>query len=161
MAGSEPRIETEFLKAPNRIRMNLEHIGDWESMIVETRYSSKELAARCGFSVRHLQRFILRRYRKTLAEFISGIRLQKAYMLLKSGFSIKETAHGLGYKQVSHFCRCFKKHFAANASCVLLSSGRTEFESRHAGQQLQLELFQPRPPAQRRSLQRRSTYRRH
>jgi AraC-like DNA-binding protein len=160
MAGRESTIGTEAFKSPNRVRINLDHISDWETMIVETRYSSKDLAARCGFSVRHLQRFIFRRYRKTLTEFISGIRLQKAYMLLKSGFSIKETALGLGYKQVSHFCRCFKKHFAANASCVLLSSERSGFESRPTGQQLQLELFQPRPPSQRRALQRRSPYRR-
>jgi len=160
MTVVRPVIGTEIRDTPERLRGHLEQISNWEALVVETRYSARELARSCGFSLRHLQRFIHRRYRKSLCEFIAGIRLQKAYLLLQSGFSIKETAHGLGYKQVSHFCRCFKKHFAANASCVLLSSGRLGHESHPSEQQMQLELFQPRPVSQRRKIRPRATKRR-
>jgi transcriptional regulator GlxA family with amidase domain len=160
MAISQPRIDMGFRDKPERTRVHLELVPDWESMVVEAKYSARELAIQCGFSIRHLQRFIMRRYRKSLGDFIAGIRLQKAYFLLQSGFSIKETAHGLGYKQVSHFCRCFKNHFAANASCVLLTSTRLGNDHGRSEQQLQLELFQPRQTSQRKTTQRRMVKRR-
>jgi transcriptional regulator GlxA family with amidase domain len=128
-------------------RLPLEQITDWEGLVIEAKYSQRSLAKITGYSVRHLQRHILDRYKKKLSAFISGIRLQKAYILLKSGFSIKQTALGLGYKQVSHFCRCFKRHFDATASCVLASSGRHDHPDESGEHQLQLELFQPRKPS--------------
>src|SRR5262245_47829516 len=107
----------------HRVRIHLEQVTNWEPLIVESRYTARGLASRCGFSVRHLERHIAKRYGKKLGEFISGIRMQKAYNLLRSGFTIKETAIGLGFKQISHFCRCFKHHFDATASTVLQDSG--------------------------------------
>lgn len=123
-------------------RVHLEQVTDWESLIVEARYSPSGLAARCGFSVRHLQRHIVKRYGKKLGEFISGVRMQKAYNLLRSGFTIKETAIGLGFKQISHFCRCFKHHFDATASTVLHESGHKTHEGGADDHQMQLGLFQ-------------------
>lgn len=123
-------------------RLHLEQVTDWETLVVEARYSPSGLASRCGFSVRHLQRHILKRYGKKLGEFISAIRMQKAYNLLRAGFTIKETAIGLGFKQISHFCRCFKHHFDATASTVLHASGMKSNENGSDDQQLQLGLFQ-------------------
>ena len=144
MSVDEPRLNPQSLDGP-RARLPLDHISDWEALVVDAHYSVKNLATRCGFSVRHLERFILVRYGKKLGAFISGIRMQKAYNLLKCGFTVKETALGLGYKQVSHFCRSFKKHYDANPSSVLMKYN-PDRDSGSKEQQLNLEFFQPRTP---------------
>lgn len=127
-----------------RRRVPLEHVTDWETLIVEARYSPKALCARCGFSMRHVQRFIVNRYQMTLREFVSALRMTKAYNLLRSGFSIKETSIGLGFKQVSHFCRCFKQHFQAKPSSVILNVG-TGPDGNPNEPQMELDFFHAAP----------------
>jgi AraC family mar-sox-rob regulon transcriptional activator len=127
-------------------RVSLEHITDWESLVVEARYSPRELCARCGFSMRHVQRVVLKKFNMNLGWFVSAVRMMKAYNLLKSGFTVKETALGLGFKQVSHFCRCFKRHFHANPSAVLLNSGLPGRDGHASDPQLELEFFRPYGP---------------
>lgn len=143
MTNDDANGEENF--PPHPIRVHLEQVTDWEPLVVEARYSPSGLAALCGFSVRHLQRYISKRYGKKLGTFISTIRMQKAYNLLRSGFTIKETAIGLGFKQISHFCRCFKHHFEATASTVLQASGLPSHDEHSGNQQLQLGLFQHAP----------------
>ena len=109
-------------EAGGRPRLRLEHIADWDARIVDAKYSPKELCAQCGFSMRHMQRFMMKRFKIGLRAFVNALRMSKAHNLLKAGFSIKETAIGLGFKQTSHFCRSFKQHFAAKASTVLLNA---------------------------------------
>ena len=127
-------------------RIALEHVTDWEALVVEARYSPRELCARCGFSMRHMQRFILKRFQMNLGWFVSAIRMMKAYNLLKSGFSVKETALGLGFKQVSHFCRSFKQHFHANPSAVILNAGLPAKNGQTRDPQLQFEFFKASSP---------------
>jgi AraC family transcriptional regulator, mar-sox-rob regulon activator len=144
MNKDEPLSGTEE-SAPHG-RISLDHVTDWEALVVEARYSPRELCARCGFSMRHMQRFILKRFQVNLGWFVSAIRMMKAYNLLKSGFSVKETALGLGFKQVSHFCRSFKQHFHANPSTVILNAGLPGKDGQSRDSQLQFEFFKPSLP---------------
>jgi AraC-like DNA-binding protein len=59
---------------------------------------------------------------------------------------VKETALGLGFKQVSHFCRCFKQRFHANPSTVLLNSGLPGKDGKTTDPQLQFEFVKPSAP---------------
>src|SRR5687768_13347272 len=128
-----------------QIRLRLDHIADWETRVVEARYSAKALCERCGFSMRHVQRFMIKRFRMNLKAFVAAVRMGKAYNLLKRGFSIKETSVGLGFKQVSHFCRCFKQHYRANASEVILNAGSSGAGGGMDDSQLELEFLRPEP----------------
>jgi AraC-like DNA-binding protein len=141
MSGGNSLSGAEIPSAGGRVA--LEQIADWETLIVEARYSPRLVCARCGYSMRHVQRFILEKFKMNLGWYVSAVRMVKAYNLLKSGFTVKETAHGLGFKQVSHFCRCFKRHFQANPSTVLLSSGISGKDGGAGDGQLQLEFMQP------------------
>jgi AraC-like DNA-binding protein len=136
-------VDLKPISTGERRRIRFEHISDWEGLIVEAHYSGRKLAARCGFSLRHLQRYMAIRFGTKLTAYILSIRMQKAYTLLKSGFSVKETALGLGFKQVAHFCRCFKVYYDTNPSSVLLNSGLPESDGA-AGDQLELEFVKPR-----------------
>jgi AraC-like DNA-binding protein len=145
--SAEERSAIGFPEGTPRIRLRLEHVADWETKVVEASYSPKELCAKCGFSMRHMQRFMLKRFRMNLRAFVTAVRMTKAYNLLRAGFTIKETALGLGFKQVSHFCRCFKQHFRANPSTVLLKPASAGKDGHSHDPQLELDFIRaaPRP----------------
>src|SRR5688572_11251536 len=97
-------------------RLRLETITNWDPLIAESGYSVKNLAAHCGYSVRSLQRFISSKFNRGLLDFIADVRLRNAHALLQTGVSVKEVAADLGYKQSSHFCRCFKERYRITPS---------------------------------------------
>jgi AraC-like DNA-binding protein len=105
-----------FASMMRPVRIRLEQVSDWDSLLAEAGYTSKGLSAHCGYSIRTLQRFISSRYGESLLDFISWIRLDRARQLLKAGYSVKEVTHTLGYKQASHFARCFKSRFKVTPS---------------------------------------------
>jgi AraC-like DNA-binding protein len=129
-------------------RLRLETIADWEPLVIESGYSVKNLAARCGYSVRSLQRFVSSKFNRGLLEFIADLRLRRARTLLREGLSVKETAAELGYKQPSHFCRCFKEYHRMTPSEVIRYSGCAEVDDVESGQ---LSLNVPLEPARKRS----------
>ena len=99
-------------------RGKLQRITDWEAIAVHACYSGTALARTCGVSVRHLQRHIRTAHNKNLGQWLNELRLRHAYRKLVCGFSVKETAYSLGFKQVSHFSRLFKKHYGCTPSSV-------------------------------------------
>ena len=68
-------------------RLRLETIVDWEPLVIEANYSVKNLAARCGYSVRSLQRFVSSKFNRGLLDFIADLRLRRARTLLRAGLS--------------------------------------------------------------------------
>lgn len=86
-------------------------INDWETLAIEANYQPSALAEMCGVSLRTLQRHSQREYQLTVIEWLTSIRLAKAREKLLAGERIKQVAHGLGYKRLSHFSRAFKNHF--------------------------------------------------
>lgn len=83
---------------------------DWENMAVVAKYDARELAKLTRLSVRQLQRDFRRRFARTPQDWLNEKRLKEAETLLLSGQSVKAVAIGLGFKQVSHFCRQFKSY---------------------------------------------------
>ena len=138
MSADDPFDSHAAAEQP-RFRLRLEQITDWETRAVEAMYSPKALCVQCGFSMRHMQRFILKKFDVSLREYVAGIRMTKARNLLRSGFSIKETSIGLGFKQVSHFCRSFKGHFGVSPSVAIRSAIAGAPDVNADGSQLELD----------------------
>jgi transcriptional regulator GlxA family with amidase domain len=89
----------------------LDQITDWEKLAGEARFNSRELAAICDVSPRQLQRYFLKNYCQSPQEWLNSLRLTAAQeMILRTHRPIKEVAIVLGYKQLSHFSREFKRH---------------------------------------------------
>jgi len=83
----------------------------WEALAAESSFRPGKLALRCGVSLRTLQRHFKKHYGKKLSAWMRGVRLNRAYQLLKEGQRLKQVAFDLGYKQMSHFSRDFKGFF--------------------------------------------------
>jgi len=96
----------------------LQRITDWEGMAIQACYSSSALAQCCGVSVRHLQRHIRATQGRNLGDWLNTLRIQHGYQKLTTGCSVKEAAYSLGFKQVSHFSRIFKKFYGFSPSAV-------------------------------------------
>ena len=84
---------------------------DWQSLAVAAQFKPGRIARLCGVSSRTVQRHFRRSYGCTLGEWLRTYRLETAYQKLKAGEPIKCVALDLGYKQLSHFSRDFKKQF--------------------------------------------------
>jgi AraC-like DNA-binding protein/mannose-6-phosphate isomerase-like protein (cupin superfamily) len=75
---------------------------------------SKSMAARCaeaGVSVRTIERVFRREIGIDFESWRRQVRLTKAVELLVSGFSIKEVAYKVGYRQSSAFVEMFRRTF--------------------------------------------------
>jgi AraC family chitin signaling transcriptional activator len=88
-----------------------QHALDWKSLAVAAEFKPGKLAARCGVCPRTIQRHFKRSYGMTLGEWLRSYRLEIAYQKLAAGEPIKCIALDLGYKQLSHFSRDFKKQY--------------------------------------------------
>ena len=84
-------------------------IGNWEALAKEARYRCGSIAVNCGTSERQLRRHFLTVFGETTQAWLDQRRAIEALILLAQALSIKEVSFALGYKQVSHFCRLFKK----------------------------------------------------
>jgi len=82
----------------------------WQELAQSARYNAAALAKLCRLSPRQLQR----RFRRALGcspqLWLDEQRILAAQKLLLSGYSVKETAAKLHFKQSSHFCRQFKEY---------------------------------------------------
>ena len=92
-----------------RMASRLIRVHNWEELAEEAGYNAKKLAERCGISLRQLERFIPRATGKPPQQWLNYLRQQKAVELIASGLSVKEASFQLGYKQLSHFSREFKR----------------------------------------------------
>jgi AraC-like DNA-binding protein len=124
-------------------RGRLQLIHDWEGLAVQACYSGTVLSRLCGISIRHLQRHIRSRFGATMGTWLNNLRLRHAYERLAAGYTVKETAFSLGFKQVSHFSRCFKRCYGICPSSVAITIGlsRAKPEVSTATKAIQLPLF--------------------
>jgi AraC-like DNA-binding protein len=93
------------------MRHELEPSCKWEVLALEANYRPAELARLCAVSLRTLQRHFQSEYKMTISHWLRAVRLQKAYGRLTSGDRVKEVALDLGFKQLSHFSREFKRFY--------------------------------------------------
>jgi transcriptional regulator GlxA family with amidase domain len=87
----------------------LERIDDWIGLASQANFDIHELANHCHVSVRQMERFFKRSFQESPELWLKHLRLQSAQSLLSEGSSVKEVAYSLGFRQVSHFCREFKR----------------------------------------------------
>jgi AraC-like DNA-binding protein len=82
---------------------------NWEKLAKEAQYKPSSLARACGVSLRTLQRHFSDKYSLTISSWLTSVRLREAYERIMAGARVKEVAFDLGYKQLSHFSREFKR----------------------------------------------------
>jgi AraC family carnitine catabolism transcriptional activator len=98
------------MQPQNRSRVTLVAV-DWEKAAREAAYRLEDLCKNCGYSLRTVQRFVSQKFRVSLRAFVNDMRLARAVTLLRTGLPVKEVAIELGYKQTSHFVRCYRAKF--------------------------------------------------
>ena len=76
------------------------------------------LAESFGFDRSYLYRIFKKRYGIGIKEYIIKVRLEKGKELLKEGFSVKESAHLVGYDDEFNFSKVFKKEYGVAPSRV-------------------------------------------
>jgi len=104
----------------------IEQSQTWELLAFKAAFKPKNLAKLCNVSLRTLQRHFAKHYGMTVIQWLSAVRLREAHARLKSGIRVKEVAYDLGFKQLSHFSREFKKIYGVPPS-LLNPPGLTTF----------------------------------
>lgn len=97
----------------------LDQVRDWDGLARAAAYRPSQLAALCQVSLRTLQRHFKKHYALQVRSWLKDARMNSAYAHIQSGSSVKEAAFDLGYTQLSHFSRDFKKHFGIAPSFLL------------------------------------------
>ena len=92
--------------------------GKWEELAAKAQYRPSEIAKLTRVSLRTLQRHFKNNYQVTISSWLRSLRLNEAYSRLVAGHSVKEVAYELGFKQLSHFSREFKKMYGVPPSCL-------------------------------------------
>ncbi len=93
-----------FFKKSSSSRQQL-----WLELVVESNYNASQLAQICGISLRQLENYFMEDFGRSPHNWLTEQRMIAARKLLGASDSIKEVAFTLKYKQLSHFCREFKK----------------------------------------------------
>ena len=82
---------------------------------IQTNYQTVTLEAVANqfhLSEPYISKYIKDKSGKTFGEHVCGIRMKKAKVLLKNGnMTVENVSYSVGYQNVEHFCRSFKKNF--------------------------------------------------
>ncbi len=99
--GAEPFV-------PEKVRAVKQYLDQH----ARSRITLKTLAEKSGMSVPHLSAEFKRFYGDSPINYLMGLRLQQArYLLLDHQLQISEIARRVGYDDIFHFSKLFKKHF--------------------------------------------------
>ncbi len=93
-------------------------IQSWEHLAQKCRYRRDCLAEVLQVSVRTLERHFKKHFSLTICEWLIELRLAKAYNQVLAGKSLKEISYDAGFKQTSHFTKCFKQRFGVPPSLL-------------------------------------------
>ncbi|HUW92445.1 MAG TPA: helix-turn-helix transcriptional regulator, partial [Bacteroidales bacterium] len=97
-----------------------------EKNISNPDFDIEHFAAEAGVSRMQLYRKFNALTNMTVKEFVRSIRLKRsAQLLLEKKMTITEIAFSVGFKDLSHFRKCFHREFGMSAS---------EYISRHAAE---------------------------
>jgi AraC-like DNA-binding protein len=95
---------------------------EWRRLARSAGFKATRLADLVGVSLRTLQRRFRSEYRLTVSEWLTEVRLREAGDRIRAGDRVKEVAIDLGYKQLSHFSREFKRAFGSPPTRVTAAS---------------------------------------
>jgi AraC-like DNA-binding protein len=84
---------------------------EWTRLARTADFRAKQLAGVAGVSPRTLQRRFKAEYGITVSEWLKRIRLEEASERIQAGDRVKAVAMDLGFKQLSHFSREFKRAY--------------------------------------------------
>jgi AraC-like DNA-binding protein len=101
--------------------------ADWQRLARNAGYRATKLAELSQVSLRTLQRHFRAQYSQTVSDWLTELRLRDAEDRIRAGGRVKEVALDLGYKQLSHFSRAFKRAHGQPPSRVT-----PEAQQRHA-----------------------------
>jgi len=135
--GSEDRgAATDVRNARYHLRRRI--VDFIESHLSEQSLSPKKIAASSRISLSYLYS-LFNDNETTVNQFVQTKRLQRAYEILvadpKGHRTVSEVAYEVGFKNVSHFSRCFSRHFKVAPRDVRQThnaSPRPKTDSRHA-----------------------------
>lgn len=97
----------------------LDRITDWPEQARAARYLVGPLAASLSISTRQLQRYLFKRFQKSPRQFLRMLQMEAAMANMSSTKAIKVVSMELGFRQVSHFSRCFKQAYGTSPSAFL------------------------------------------
>lgn len=97
----------DYLSDENRLLPAIDYINRF----YDREISAKELAGLCKLSVSHFRRVFKEKMNLTPLQYRETVRIYRAKQLLISDlFTVSEIAHKLGYYDVYHFSKDFKKY---------------------------------------------------
>lgn len=104
-------------------------LSDYEKRIynyVASNYMSdisvEELSNMIGLSRRYMSRLFKEKTGYGVKEYIIKVRMEHAYLLLETGYSVLQAATMVGYHDVFNFSKMFKKHYGKTPASVILLS---------------------------------------
>ena len=72
----------------------------------------EDMAKQFHLSEPYISKYIKEKSGQTFAELVHGVRMKKARTLLKNGnMTVENIAYSVGYQNVEHFNRLFKKKY--------------------------------------------------
>jgi transcriptional regulator GlxA family with amidase domain len=88
-----------------------------ENNIADADLDIERFASEIGVSRMQLYRKLDALTEMTVKEFVRNIRLKRAAQLLvQKKLNVSEVAYAVGFKDLSHFRKCFKQEFGMSAS---------------------------------------------
>ena len=127
------------------MQSHLDRIHDWVFLAKKARYRAKDLADLNQVSLRHLERYCGDYFGRTPRDWLDELRLVKAALLLSNGSRVKEVSSQLGFHDLSHFSRCFKRYHGCSPTRFVqihdqrMNKRRKQFESWFPGEQVPSE----------------------
>ena len=89
----------------------------FEDHVAESDFSTEDFAREVGMSRSNLHRKLQALTNLPTHEFLRSLRLKRAAQLLKkSAGSVTEVAYAVGFNNLSHFTKIFRKHFGQTPS---------------------------------------------
>jgi two-component system response regulator YesN len=87
---------------------------------IESHYNEKllleEMANHVYMSASHFSVLFKQHMGKSFSDYILDIRMEKAKQLLEKGYPVNEAAERVGYQDMRHFSKTFKKYYGVNPS---------------------------------------------